>query len=102
MDSSDEAEVRYAAEDSDKYKTGLFFPVSIGDYVLDKYHIVHKLGHGSCSTVWLAHDTLMKRDVALKVMIPGDLAEHEFKIQNEIKQKSNNTSRILVVLSSPM
>ena len=35
----------------------------------ERYRIVHKLGHGSYSTVWLAWDNTRKRNVALKVLM---------------------------------
>ncbi|KAL3439695.1 kinase-like domain-containing protein [Aspergillus insuetus] len=35
----------------------------------DRYHIVDKLGYGGYSTVWLAHDTQLKKYVALKVHV---------------------------------
>ena len=42
---------------------------------IDTYRIEHKLGHGDFSTVWLARDIKKKRDVALKIMIPGDAGD---------------------------
>src|SRR5579863_8487310 len=35
---------------------------------LGRYHILHRLGHGGMSEVYLAHDELMNRDVAIKVV----------------------------------
>lgn len=36
------------------YKPGGFRPTHLGDYLNNRYIIVHKLGHGDDSTVWLA------------------------------------------------
>jgi serine/threonine protein kinase len=43
--------------------------VHLGDILNDRYHIFRKLGVGSQSTVWLAHDsnTSTRRYVALKI-----------------------------------
>jgi serine/threonine-protein kinase SRPK3 len=46
-----------SAEDPEQYKPSGFHPVVL-DQLLDygRYHIVHKLGAGGASTVWLARD----------------------------------------------
>ena len=38
------------------YLSKLYYPVSIGQVINDKYEILAKLGFGSESTVWLAKD----------------------------------------------
>lgn len=44
-------------EDLESYRPGGFHPVSIGDcFAQGRYKVVHKLGHGGSSTVWLARD----------------------------------------------
>ncbi|TFK51984.1 kinase-like protein [Heliocybe sulcata] len=57
-------------EDIENYQLGGFHPVSIGDcYAQQRYRVVHKLGYGGSSTVWLARDqTGPGRLVTLKVM----------------------------------
>ncbi|KAF5349693.1 hypothetical protein D9756_008775 [Leucocoprinus leucothites] len=56
-------------EDWEDYVKGGYHPVKIGDAFSDgRYVVVRKLGWGHFSTVWLAHDTKMKRHVALKVV----------------------------------
>jgi serine/threonine protein kinase len=92
----DEGDVEIETEDKEKYQKGLYFPVCIGDYIADRYRIVHKLGHGAFSTVWLAHDANTKKDVALKIMIPGDAAEHELRMQKEIMQTVKDVSRLVL------
>lgn len=52
------------------YQTGGLHPVHLGDR-LDKgerYKVLHKLGHGRFSTVWLARDTHLGQYVALKIL----------------------------------
>lgn len=58
-------------EDVEAYRAGGFHPVSIGDYFAQgRYKILHKLGYGGSSTVWLARDggTQSGRLVTLKVV----------------------------------
>ncbi|KAK9234416.1 protein kinase [Lipomyces kononenkoae] len=56
-------------EDIENYKSGGFHPLLIGDKVAGgRYRILHKLGSGEFSTVWLARDERGKRLVSLKIM----------------------------------
>ena len=50
-------------EDMSMYKLGGYHPVTLGDTFSSisdskapRYRVLHKLGHGSFSTVWLAQD----------------------------------------------
>lgn len=55
-------------EDASKYRVGGFHPVSIGDKLnKDQYQVVHKLGYGGYSTIWLALDLVHHRYVAVKI-----------------------------------
>ena len=49
------------------YQPGGYHPVKIGDHFHNRYEIVHKLGHGAYSTIWLARDEKSDRYVSLKV-----------------------------------
>ncbi|KAK7425029.1 hypothetical protein QQZ08_008305 [Neonectria magnoliae] len=95
VDSDDECEIEEVAESPDRYVQGLYYPTYIGEVLADKYRVEHKLGHGGFSTVWMAYDLLGKRDVALKIMKPGDSGEHEYHIQNEIIRTVQDTSHLL-------
>ncbi|RDK43337.1 kinase-like protein [Aspergillus phoenicis ATCC 13157] len=48
------------------YRAGGYHPVTIGDRFHDRYRVVHKLGHGTYSTIWLARDEVSNRYVAVK------------------------------------
>ncbi len=46
-------------EDIQRYTTGGFHPIRLGDVVSStksQYRILHKLGRGAFSTVWLAQE----------------------------------------------
>lgn len=45
---------------------------------LGKYTIVETLGRGGFATVFRAHDTVLKRDIALKIMHPALMADRTF------------------------
>ena len=62
----------------------VFYPICIGEVLDHRYRIEHKLGHGGFSTVWMARDTQLNRDVALKVMASGNLGENEYRMQTVI------------------
>ncbi|KAG6202273.1 hypothetical protein E4U35_005402 [Claviceps purpurea] len=49
------------------YRLGRYYPVHIDDRLNKRYRIVHKLGHGSFSTVWLAIDETTRKYVTIKV-----------------------------------
>ncbi|KAG8422655.1 hypothetical protein J3459_010164 [Metarhizium acridum] len=50
------------------YRPGGYHPVCLGDTFKNKrYKVVHKLGWGGFSTVWLARDTFLQTWAALKI-----------------------------------
>ncbi|KAF3481253.1 Srpk [Arthroderma uncinatum] len=51
----------------ENYRPGGYHPIQIGDHFHDRYRVVHKLGHGSYSTAWLARDERFNKYVAVKV-----------------------------------
>ncbi|CAG8174102.1 unnamed protein product [Penicillium nalgiovense] len=51
----------------ENYRQGGYHPIQIGDHFHSRYRVVHKLGHGSYSTAWLARDEQCNKYVALKV-----------------------------------
>lgn len=60
-------------EDLENYTADGFHPVRIGDRFEDgQYQIVHKLGFGGSSTIWLARDHLSQRYVSLKILLASE------------------------------
>ncbi|KAF2083216.1 kinase-like protein [Saccharata proteae CBS 121410] len=56
------------AEPLDRYKEGGYHPVCLGDLLKDgRYKVIHKIGFGAYSTVWVARDQQAHRYVAIKV-----------------------------------
>ena len=62
-------------EKLDNYHPGGYHPVNIGDVYWRRYRILHKLGHTSQSTTWLARDEKWQTHVALRIGI----SDHEHK-----------------------
>src|SRR6185437_5205158 len=65
------------AEDLECYCDGGYYPVNIGDFILNEtkaksYRVVHKLGYGGCATVWLGRDVMTARLIALKILNADD------------------------------
>ncbi|CAD0111742.1 unnamed protein product, partial [Aureobasidium uvarum] len=59
-----EAELLY------RYKPGGYHPVHLGDvFAGGRYKVLHKLGHGAFSTTWIARDSKLSINVALKVKV---------------------------------
>ncbi|KAG5963999.1 hypothetical protein E4U56_002502 [Claviceps arundinis] len=54
-------------EDISQYRLGRYHPIHIDDRLNNRYRVVHKLGYGSFSTVWLALDEKTPKYVAMKV-----------------------------------
>ncbi|SCO47792.1 uncharacterized protein FFMR_08843 [Fusarium fujikuroi] len=96
VDSDDECEVEDACEPVEQYEEGLYYPVCIGEVLVDRYRVEHKLGHGGFSTVWMANDMLSNDNVALKIMSPGPSGEREYAAQNMIASAVQDTSRLLI------
>ena len=44
------------AESPDRYQLGGYHPVHLGEVYHQRYRVIHKLGFGTYSTVWLARD----------------------------------------------
>lgn len=68
-------------EDLEAYRPGGYHPVLLDDtYCENRYRVVHKLGFGSYSTVWLARDCLADKYVSLKILTAKS-SEHSREAQ---------------------
>lgn len=57
-------------EDFEDYTLGGYHPTVIGDQFHNgRYEVVHKLGFGGYSTIWLAQDKHLQRYVSLKILV---------------------------------
>ncbi|SPJ75326.1 related to dis1-suppressing protein kinase dsk1 [Fusarium torulosum] len=66
---SDDFQSPIIASEYPDYKKGDYHPVHLGDrYYNGRYRIVHKIGAGNTSTIWLARDDLESRWVALRIL----------------------------------
>ncbi|KAL5334094.1 kinase domain-containing protein [Aspergillus crustosus] len=75
-------------ENLEEYVPGGFHPTFIGNtFSSGRYTVVHKLGYGGYSTIWLARDEQSKRYVSLKILAArsssnsreGDILQHLMK-----------------------
>jgi serine/threonine protein kinase len=96
VNSEDDYVFDEGAEDPEHYARGSYYPTYIGDILARRYRIDHKLGHGGFSVVWMAYDMQSKRNVALKIMVPGDSGDREYHVQGEIANTVSDTSRLLI------
>ncbi|KAJ7172101.1 kinase-like domain-containing protein [Mycena filopes] len=97
-------------EDSDNYVSGGFFPVKLGDILGPEssapgssgYRISAKLGYGSYSTVWLAHDlAAVKRTVAVKIVRASESAtSREIAILKRLRTSTPDPPAVLQLLDS--
>ncbi|KAH8645382.1 kinase-like domain-containing protein [Tricladium varicosporioides] len=57
-------------ENLEDYQAGGYHPIHLGDHLgnTGRYHVIHKLGHGGFSTVWLCRDSEEGKYVAVKVL----------------------------------
>lgn len=68
------------------YVTGGYHPVHLGDEpATGRYRIIHKLGYGAYSTVWLARDQLAEKYVAVKIAVAGLDSAHEVSILRHLE-----------------
>ena len=57
-------------------KRGCSVMIARGQKINDRYQIIRLIGEGGMANVYLAHDTILDRDVAVKIL-RGDLAGDE-------------------------
>lgn len=102
---------RYAcdveAEPLHRYRSGGYHPVRLGDaFKQGRYKVLHKLGHGGFSTVWIARDQSLNRNVALKIVtsensssMNRELCTHRRLLENSVPP-TNDHKHILRFLDN--
>ena len=96
VNNDSQSDIRQATEDPHRYTWGSLYPIYIGEILVNRYRIEHKLGSTRTSTVWMAYDTLNKKDVTLKIMASGKPGENESHIQHGMIQKLEDASHLLL------
>jgi len=81
-------------EDIEKYTIGGYYPVNLYDVLNERYKIVHKLGHGGFSTVWLARDQREHRYVALKILV-ASASDRDVVFLNHLKSHPSAHTNIV-------
>ncbi|KAK2855648.1 hypothetical protein FQN49_004982 [Arthroderma sp. PD_2] len=84
-------------EKMERCRPGGYHPISIGDILVDRYQVTHKLGYGGYSTTWLARDKQNAAYIAVKIST-ADAPPHEVEILDSLKSQSNHLGRIMIPL----
>ena len=79
-------------ESLDGYQPGGYHPITIGQILCGRFYIIHKLGYGNYSTVWLARDITIEQYVALKVCT-ADSTDRETTSLQELSTPSGHLGR---------
>ena len=97
---SDSSRIKYSfhedVESLERYGKGGYHPVHLGDELSKgRYKVVHKLGHGSYSTVWLCRDLQEQRYVSIKITIsqigdPEEPVSYERDVYSALRMHVSN------------
>ena len=66
--------------------------INKGELIDNRYKIVKSIGEGGMANVYLAWDTILERDVAVKIL-RGDLADDE-KFIRRFQREANSASSL--------
>ncbi|KAJ5577602.1 uncharacterized protein N7459_006566 [Penicillium hispanicum] len=81
-------------EKLERYRAGGYHPVAIGHWFHDRYRVVHKLDHGSYSTIWLARDERTSKYVAIKVCT-ADSNPYELEVLSSLSRSRQRSDKSL-------
>jgi len=84
-------------EDVTMYTPGGHHPIDLGDVVVHRFRIIHKLGNGGFALVWLARDLDQDRNVALKIL-RADASDREVNFLEYLKAAARNLVEGVAVL----
>ena len=77
----------------ERYMPGGYHPVHLHDKLADgRYEIVHKLGYGTYSTVWLARDHALNCYVSIKIVAADERPKDESRILRLLSEQWNKQS----------
>jgi hypothetical protein len=84
-------------EKMENYEARGTHPVTIGDRLDSRYQVIHKLGHGTYSTIWLARYGKLNRYVAVKVCT-ADSKSLEIDVLSKLSSPrlSSNIGRAMI------
>ncbi len=85
----------YNIEEIEDYQPGGYHPISIGDtFDQGRYRILHKLGFGGSSTVWLARDQREGKDRSRIATLKAMRADISSQSSGEIPELANSQTLI--------
>ncbi|KAF8184557.1 kinase-like domain-containing protein [Mycena galopus ATCC 62051] len=90
-------------EATSEYRLGGLCPVRLGAVLGSppRYRIIAKLGYGACSTVWLSHDRIDKRNVALKIVAARMTStSNELTVLQRLKTPDTEEPRVIQLLDA--
>jgi len=73
--------------------------VAVGETIAGRYELEEVVGHGGMSTVYKAHDSLLERNVALKVLHQQYNEDEEFV--ERFKREARSVAQLSIRTSSP-
>jgi serine/threonine-protein kinase SRPK3 len=80
-------------EDTTRYCAGGYHPITIDAKIYDRYRVLHKLGYGSYSTVWLVQDEQKKQKLlSMKVLTANASAEAKVQTESGISRRLHQKS----------
>ncbi|KAJ8128487.1 hypothetical protein O1611_g5148 [Lasiodiplodia mahajangana] len=90
-------------EDVEKYRPGGYHPVDIGDEIGTgdkRFVVLHKLGFGGFSTVWLVRSCLDMRYFALKILCADVRDMNELRILEHLRSIGSGHPNIVALYDS--
>lgn len=84
-------------EHFERYAPGGYYPVRIGErFSASRYRIVHKLGFGTSSTIWLARGNRLARYIAVKFAAAGVERPRESGILRMLRHRGGSCDALCV------
>ncbi|KAI8964297.1 kinase-like domain-containing protein [Daldinia sp. FL1419] len=83
-------------EDVEWYRPGGFYPLDVGEIIIDRFKVVHKLGNGGIATVWFCWDLQEEKWIALKINSASHSSDNcgDLRAIRLIKDRSQETDEL--------